>query len=180
MKKIVILLLIFFTQQAKASEFVKFSIGVDLFESKFKNDALNRKISAFENPFNNLKRVSFGATIKPFKNNYLLLTYRTNALINFKEKYETKAGYTVEQSIKTNSLAISHPITKALFPFVVLTDITTTTKIFNTEKTLNDLMYGIGVTYLLNSNNGLSFTYFFPSEKFGTEHSIGISYSYIF
>lgn len=169
-----------FSFVANASENIKFSVGVDLFDSKFKNDALNRKISAFENPFNNLKRVSFGATIKPFKNNYLLLTYRTNALINFKEKYETKAGYTVEQSIKTNSLAISHPITKALFPFVVLTDITTTTKIFNTEKTLNDLMYGIGITYLLNSNNGLSFTYFFPSEKFGTEHSIGVSYSYIF
>ena len=47
MKKIVILFLIFFTQQANASEFVKFSIGVDLFESN-RVDLSEENLSLYE------------------------------------------------------------------------------------------------------------------------------------
>jgi hypothetical protein len=39
-------------------------------------------------------------------------------------------------------------------------------------------MYGFGLTYIFLKNNGLSFTYFLPSEKFNTKYSYGVSYSY--
>jgi hypothetical protein len=39
-------------------------------------------------------------------------------------------------------------------------------------------MYGFGLTYIFLGNNGLSLTYFLPSEKFNTKYSYGLSYSY--
>jgi hypothetical protein len=181
MKKILLPLLAFLcvTQFGNASDKFTFSVGVDLFDSVSKNDGMNRKQSALSNPLSSANRISTGITYKPFDFSEIRFTYKTNSLINFGEMYETKNGYNVSSQIKTQSYIVSRPVSRKIVPFIVGSDVTSIVSMNGGKDiTTNGFMYGFGLTYIFLKNNGLSFTYFLPAEKFNTQYSYGLSYSY--
>lgn len=164
---------------ANASERVRFSLGVDMFEVAPESNALNRKDSMFEKPFNSINKLSFGVTFKPFESSHLRFTYKTNALINFAETYETQGGYNLTLQTKAQSYIISHPITRKIAPYIVATDITSISSIDGGKEVVkNGFIYGFGATYLFLPKHGVSLTYFLPSEKLGMKYAYGVSYYY--
>jgi len=174
-----IIFFLLFTFCTHASDKVVFSVGVDLFESVSQNDKLNRINSVFKNPLASANKFSTGITLKPFNFSEIRLTYKTNSLLNFSESYTTQGGYNLVIQSKAQSYIISHPVSRKIVPFVVASDITSIASI-NSGKDIitNGFMYGFGLTYIFLGHNGLSLTYFLPSEKFNTKYSYGLSYSY--
>jgi hypothetical protein len=168
-----------FSFVANASENIKFSVGVDLFDSVSQNDKFNRIDSIFKDPLASVNKFSTGITFKPFDFSEVRFTYKTNALLNFAESYTTQGGYNLVVQSKAQSYIISHPVSRKIVPYIVASDITSITSI-NSGKNIitNGFMYGFGLTYIFLDNNGLSFTYFLPSETFNTKYSYGVSYSY--
>jgi len=162
-----------------ANDKITFSVGVDLFESVSQNDKLNRIDSVFKNPLASANRISTGITYKPFNFSEIRFTYKTNSLINFSESYTTQGGYNLVIQSKAQSYIISHPVSRKIVPPFVASDIISITSINGGKDIItNGFMYGFGLTYIFLKNNGLSFTYFLPSEKFNTKYSYGLSYSY--
>ena len=175
----IIIFFLLFGFFANASDKLTFSVGVDLFDSVSRNDGINRKQSALSNPLSSANRISTGVTYKPLNFSEIRLTYKTNSLINFGEMYETKNGYNISSQIKTQSYIVSHPVSRKIAPFIVASDVTSIVSINGGKNiTTNGYMYGFGLTYIFLDNNGLSLTYFLPSEKFNTKYSYGLSYSY--
>jgi len=169
------------TEVAKANDKLTFSIGFDIFEGVSKTEALNRKQSIFETPSIVFNRISTGITYKPFENSKLRLTYKTNALLNIVETYETVGGFQLRSQVKSNSYSISHPVSKTVMPTLVVSDVTSKTSINGGSKTLkNGFMYGAGVTFLLGKHTAFTPTIFLPSIYFNTKYSYGVSYSYFF
>ena len=168
-----------FSFVANASENIKFSVGVDLFDSVSKNDKLNREESIFQNPLLSANKFSTGVTYKPFDFSEIRFTYKTNSLLNFAESYKTQGGYNLVVQSKAQSYIISHPVSRKIVPYFVASDVTSIVSINGGKDiTTNGFMYGFGLTYIFLENNGLSFTYFLTSEKFNTSYSYGMSYSY--
>ena len=174
-----IIFLLLFSFCTHASDKLTFSVGVDLFDSVSKNDKLNREESIFQNPLLSANKFSTGVTYKPFDFSEIRLTYKTNGLLNFAESYTTQGDYNLVVQSKAQSYIISHPVSRKIVPFVVASDITSIASI-NSGKDIitNGFMYGFGLTYIFLGHNGLSLTYFLPSEKFNTKYSYGLSYSY--
>jgi hypothetical protein len=80
---------------------------------------------------------------------------------------------------KAQSYIISHPVSRKIVPYFVATDVTSIVSINGGKDVItNGFMYGFGLTYIFLDHNGLSFTYFLPSETFNTRYSYGLSYSY--
>jgi hypothetical protein len=175
-----IIFFIFFSFFVNAGEVLRASIGFDLIESTYQNSSLDRKESVYLNPLKEVNRLSIGVTFKPFQSSHLRLTYKSNSLINFANNYKSVAGYEISQKVQSNSFIVSHPVSKYIVPFIVVSDTTSTTKIFNKESTKNSTMYGFGMTYMVNASNGISLTYFLPNSDFGTKKTIVTSYSYFF
>ena len=164
---------------ANASENIKFSVGVDLFDSVSQNSKLNREEVIFKNPFSSTNKFSTGITFKPFESSEVRFTYKTNSLLNFAESYKTQGGYNLVVQSKAQSYIISHPVSRKIVPYLVASDVTSIVSINGGKDiTTNGFMYGFGLTYIFLANNGLSFTYFLTSEKFNTSYSYGMSYSY--
>ena len=173
---ILCLLLSFYTY---ASDNIKFSVGVDLFDSVSQNSKLNREEVIFKNPFSSTNKLSTGITYKPFDSSEIRFTYKTNSLLNFAESYKTQGGYNLVVQSKAQSYIISHPVSRKIVPYLVASDVTSIVSINGGKDiTTNGFMYGFGLTYIFLENNGLSFTYFLTSEKFNTSYSYGMSYSY--
>jgi hypothetical protein len=84
--------------------------------------------------------------------------------------YETKNGYNVSSQIKAQSYIVSHPVSRKIAPFIVASDVTSIVSINGGKNIItNGYMYGFGLTYIFLKKNGLSFTYFLPSETFNTQ-----------
>lgn len=170
---------ILFSFVANASENIKFSVGVDLFDSVSQNSKLNREESIFQNPLLSANKFSTGITYKPFDFSEIRFTYKTNSLLNFAESYKTQGGYNLVVQSKAQSYIISHPVSRKIVPYLVASDVTSIVSINGGKDiTTNGFMYGFGLTYIFLANNGISFTYFLTSEKFNTSYSYGMSYSY--
>lgn len=167
---------------ANANENLRFSIGVDIFQSYYTNEILNRNEPAIQNPFNSIRRISTGMTYKPFEKSYILIGVSTNRFVNISETYTSISSLEITQKIQADSVRISHPISENLIPFFVISDITSTTSIKNVlkETTKNSIMYGLGLTYFAYKHHTVSWTYFFANSDFGTSSSFGTSYNYIF
>lgn len=168
-----------FSFVANASENIKFSVGVDLFESVSKNDKFNRVDSVLQDPLASANKLSTGVTYKPFDFSEIRVTYKTNSLLNFAESYTTKGDDNLVVQSKAQSYIISHPVSRKIVPYFVASDVTSIVSINGGKNiTTNGFMYGFGLTYIFFGNNGLSLTYFLPSEGFNTSYSYGLSYSY--
>jgi hypothetical protein len=183
MKKILLPLLAFLcvTEVAQANDKLTFSIGFDVFEGVSKTENLHRKQSIFETPSIVFNKISTGITYKPFQNSEWRLTYKTNALLNIPETYETVGGFELRSQVKTSSYIISHPVSESVMPTLVLSDVTSKTSINGGSKTVkNGFMYGAGVTFILRGHTAFTPTIFLPSTYFNTKYSYGVSYSYFF
>ena len=183
MKKILLPLLAFLcvTEIAKANDKLTFSIGFDIFEGVSKTEIANRKQSILEVPSVIFNRVSTGVTFKPFESSELRLTYKTNALLNIAETYETVGGFQLRSQVKASSYIISHPVSETIMPTLVVSDVTSKTSINGGSKTVkNGFMYGAGVTFILGKHTAFTPTIFLPSTYFNTKYSYGVSYSYFF
>jgi len=181
MKKILFPLLAFLclTQFSNASDKLTFSIGVDVFDTISQNNKLDRDASIFQNPLLSANKLSTGITYKPFNSSELRLTYKTNSLLNFSESYKTRGGYNLTLQSKAQSYIISHPVSRKIVPYFVASDVISIVSINGGKDiTTNGFMYGFGFTYIFLEKNGLSLTYFLPSERFNTKYSYGLSYSY--
>lgn len=174
-----IIFLLLFSFCTYASDKLTFSVGVDLFDSVSQNDKLNRVDSVLKNPLASANTLSTGMTFKPFDSSEIRLTYKTNSLFNVAESYTTQGGYNLVVQSKAQSYIISHPISRKIVPYFVASDITSISSINGGKDVVtNGFMYGFGLTYIFLGHNGLSLTYFLPSEKFNTKYSYGLSYSY--
>jgi len=181
MKNIIFIASLLFSSVACASDKLTFSVGFDIFEGVSKTEIANRKQSILEKPSTVFNRISTGITYKPLESSELRLTYKTNALFNFAETYETVGGFQLKSQVKTSSYIISHPVSKTVMPTLVVSDVTSKTSINGGSKTVkNGFMYGAGVTFLLGKNTAFTPTIFLPSTYFNTKYSYGVSYSYFF
>lgn len=178
MKKLLLIALVFCCK-VNARENITFSVGIDLFDTISQDSKLNRDASIFQDPFASANKLSAGITYKPFNSSELRLTYKTNSLLNFSESYKTRGGYNSILQSKAESYIISHPVSRKIVPYFVASDVISIVSINNGKDiTTNGFMYGFGFTYIFLEKNGLSLTYFLPSEKFNTKYSYGLSYSY--
>lgn len=178
MKKLLLIVLIFCCK-VNAMENITFSVGIDLFDTISQNSKLNREESIFKNPIASANKFSIGITFKPFEGSELRLTYKTNSLLNFTESYKTQGGDNLILQSKAQAYIISHPVSRKIVPYFVASDVTSIVSINDGKDiTTNGFMYGFGLTYIFLEKNGLSLTYFLPSERFNTKYSYGLSYSY--
>ncbi len=174
-----IIFFLLFSFCTHASDKLTFSVGVDLFDSVSQNVKLNRADSIFTNPLLSINKLSIGTTLKPFESSEIRFTYKTNSLLNFSESYKTRGGYNLMLQSKAQSYIISHPVSRKIVPYFVASDVTSIVSINGGKDiTTNGFMYGFGFTYIFLEKNGLSLTYFIPSETFNTKYSYGLSYSY--
>ena len=167
----------------------KFAVGVDLMQVKHSTTSNIEfdNYSAFKTPATAFSRIAWNLSYRIFETYPVYIGARTNKGLNFdimETVYSTQLKKTLNMRSRTeaSTLYLATALHKRFIPFVAGTFIESNSTIYfpnqEVSTSKSGLIYGFGISSLINENFGISLAYYFQSIQLNIDNIIGLSFNY--